>query len=92
MNNQVNEVYMRAYMEGYTAAKREAAEASVKPYMTVDDIVEYYDGKIGKSKAYEIMRGVRMVTGGGKLDSDRVVAIADFKYWETLVDKTTVRL
>jgi hypothetical protein len=83
---------MRAYMEGYTAAKREASEAVPKPYMTVDDIIAYYDGNIGKSKAYEIMRGVRSVCGGGKLGSDRVIALADFKYWESLVDKTTVRL
>ncbi len=91
MNSQVDELYVRAYMEGYTAAKREAAEATPKPYMTVDDIVERYGGKIGRAKAYQIARDVRITHGGGKLDSDRVILLTELEDWEKDISRERVR-
>ena len=45
----VDERYMRAYMEGYTAGLEKAQGEQAKPYLTVDDVAARY--KISQSKA-----------------------------------------
>ena len=51
-----SDLYMRAYMEGYTAGLEKANAERVKPYLDKDMIIERYDGKIGENKALEIMQ------------------------------------
>lgn len=80
------ELYMRAYMDGYTAALEKAEAESAKPYLTVDDVVARYNG-ISKGKAYEIMRAVRHCCNGGKLNNDRMILRAELEWWEREVDK-----
>lgn len=81
------EMYMRAYMEGYTAGLEKAQKTTVKPYLDKDALIERYDGKIGINKAGEIMRAVRTVCNGGKLDSCSLVLLSEVEYWESIVDK-----
>ena len=81
------EMYMRAYMEGYTAAMKERDAKEEKPYIDKDGIIARYDGKIGINKAGEILRAVRHVCDGGKLDSSSLVLLSELKYWESIVDK-----
>lgn len=76
--------YMRAYMDGYNAAKREAKET---PYIDRKALIERYDGKIGDAKAYEIMRAVRHFCNGGKLNHDGLILRSELEYWEQEVDK-----
>ena len=80
--------YKKAYMEGY-AAGLEAAKLeanSVKPYFTVEDVVERYG--CGLNKAREIIRAVRHVTGGGGFGMSGRVKRVELLYWESIVDKT----
>ena len=81
-----NEEYMRAYMAGYTAALEKQREAEAKPYIDKDGIIERYDGKIGKNKAYEIIQAVRHCCNGGKLNSSSLVLLSELEYWESVVD------
>ena len=81
-----SELYMRAYMEGYTAALEKANAERVKPYLDKDMIIERYDGKIGENKALEIMRAVRHVCNGGRLDHKSLILLSELEYWESLVD------
>lgn len=46
---------------------------------------------VGITNAREIIRGIRSVCGGGKLPTGKVLP-SEVKYWESLVDKRTVRL
>ena len=85
--DRVNEQYMRAYMEGYTAAKAQAVKDEKKPYLDKDDIIARYDNKIGVNKAREIIQAVRHACGGGKLNSSSLVLLSEVEYWESLVDK-----
>ena len=82
INDQYMSAYMKGYMEGIKAERGEAA----KPYLTVENVSERYGG-ISKAKAYEIMRGVRHVCGGGKLGHDGMILRAELEYWESIVDK-----
>lgn len=86
--DRLNEQYMRAYMEGYTAAKAERDKP--KPYLDKDDIIARYDNKIGVNKAREIIRAVRQACGGGKLNHESLVLLSEVEYWESLVDKRRV--
>lgn len=80
------ELYMRAYMDGYTAAIEKAERENEKPFLTVDDVVARYGG-IGKGKAYSIMQAVRHCCNGGKLNNDRMILRAELEWWEKEVDK-----
>ena len=62
-----NELYMRAYMDGYTAGLERARGEVKKTFLTVEDVAARYD--VGKAKAGEIMRAVRRCCNGGKLDA-----------------------
>ena len=77
----VDERYMRAYMEGYTAALEKAQGEQAKPYLTVDDVAARYG--ISKRKAYEIMNAVRHCCNGGKLRNDEKILRAELEYWES---------
>ena len=77
--------YMQAYMSGYTAGVEKARAESLKPYLTVEDVMERYGG-ISKCKAYEIMRAVRHCCNGGKLNHDGMVLLSELEYWESIVD------
>ena len=85
MSIAVNEQYMRAYMEGYTAGLAKAGESQDKPYLTVDDVMARYG--ISKGKAYGIMQAVRHCCNGGKLNNDRMILRAELEWWEKEVDK-----
>jgi flagellar biosynthesis/type III secretory pathway protein FliH len=88
MNNENKEFYMKGrmegYMDGYNATMEKAMEKFDKPYLDVNDIMERYG--VGINKAHQILRGIRSVCGGGKLDSNGRVLVAEVKYWESLVD------
>lgn len=53
------------------------------------DIMRRY--AVGATKAYDIIRGIRSVCGGGKLGAGKVLP-AEVLYWESLVDVRKVRL
>ena len=76
-----NELYMRAYMDGYTAALEKAQSEAVKPYLTVEDVMARYD--ISKGKAYGIMQAVRHCCNGGKLNNDRMILRSELEWWES---------
>ena len=78
---QIDERYMRAYMEGYTAALEKAQSEQEKPYLTVNDVAARYG--ISKSKAYEIMNAVRHCCNGGKLQHDGKILRAELEWWES---------
>lgn len=80
-----NELYMRAYMDGYTAGVEKARGEISKPYLTVEDVVERYGG-ISKGKAYEIMVAVRHCCNGGKLNHNGMILLSELEYWESMVD------
>ncbi|MBQ8340053.1 MAG: hypothetical protein IJX39_04580 [Clostridia bacterium] len=80
-----NELYMRAYMDGYTAGVEKAKGEIVKPYLTVEDVMARYGG-ISKGKAYEIMVAVRHCCNGGKLNHNGMILLSELEYWESVVD------
>ena len=55
--------------------------------LTYEDIMERYG--IGQAKAYQIIRSIRSVCGGGKLGQGKVLP-SEVRYWESLVDTTFV--
>ena len=77
----VDERYMRAYMEGYTAGLEKAQGEQVKPYLTVEDVAARYC--ISKGKAYEIMVAVRHGCNGGKLNHDGKILRAELEWGES---------
>lgn len=77
-----NELYMRAYMDGYTAAMEKKRAEEEKPHLTVDDVVARYG--ISKAKAYGIMNAVRHCCNGGKLNNDRMILRSELEYWESM--------
>lgn len=81
----MDERYMKAYMDGYTAALEKVQGESAKPYLTVEDVVERYHG-ISKSKAYGIMNAVRHCCNGGKLNNDRMILRSELEWWEQQVE------
>ena len=85
-----NTEYTKGYAAGFHAAMEQSKREEEKPYLTVNDIIKRYDGKIGVNKAGEIMRAVRRVCGGGKLDSCSLILRSEMEYWESLVDKEYV--
>ncbi len=87
MDEMTTDLYRKAYMDGYLAAKREIENENEKPYIDKEGIIKRYDGNIGINKAGEIIRAVRHVCNGGKLDSCSLVLISELKYWESVVDK-----
>lgn len=90
MNNpNVSVSYMKAYMDGYTAAMKERQELQENkpPYIDKQGIIDRYDGRIGVNKAGEILRAVRRACNGGKLDSSSLVLVSELEYWESIVDK-----
>lgn len=92
MDKFTNEGYRHGYIDGYLAAAEELKTKEAKPYIDKDGIIERYGGKIGINKAYQIIRAVRQVCGGGKLDSSSIILLSELEYWESLVKKETVRL
>ena len=83
----LSEEYKSAYMAGYMAGKESAQAESRQPYLDRDGIIARYGGKIGINKAMEIIRSVRHVCGGGKLDSASLVLVSEVEYWESQVNK-----
>ena len=82
--SEVSTAYMKAYMEGYTAAMEKKEEKP--PYLDVNGIIERYGG-IGINKAREIMQSVRHVCNGGRLNSAGMILRSEMEYWESIVDK-----
>ena len=87
IDREKSEAYMKAYMDGYTAAK-EGRE--VAPYIDKEGLVKRYGGKIGLNKAGEIIRAVRRVCNGGKLGSCSLILMSELLYWESIVEKNFV--
>ena len=87
MNGQVNEAYMRAYMDGYTDGLKKAEGETEKPYVDLQGIIDRYGGRIGQNKAREILQAVRHCCNGGKLNSCSLVLRSELEYWESVVDK-----
>lgn len=83
-----NEPYMRAYMDGYTAALEKAKAEQKSPVIDKEGIIKRYGNRIGINKAGEILRAVRHCCNGGKLGSCSVVLLSELEYWESIVDKT----
>ena len=83
--DEVNVSYMRAYMDGYTAALAEKKDKP--PYLDVQGIIDRYGG-IGMNKAREIMQAVRHTCNGARLKSSGMILLSEMEYWESLVDKT----
>lgn len=77
------ELYMRAYMDGFTDGLKKAEGEAEKPFLTVEDIVTRYGG-ISKGKAYGIMQAVRHCCNGGKLNNDRMILRSELEYWESM--------
>ena len=73
-------------MEGYTAALKLEREEKGKPYIDKEALIKRYDGKIGLNKAGDIIRAVRRVCGGGKLDCAGMVLLSELEYWERTVN------
>lgn len=82
------EEYVKAYAEGYAAAISQMRERADNPIMDVDDLIRRYGGKIGKSKAREIIQAVRHCCNGGMLGMSGHVMLSEVKYWESKVDPT----
>ena len=57
--------------------------------LTPEDIMTRYD--VGINQAYQIIRGIRSVCGGGKLRGSKVLP-SEVLYWESLVKCQKVRL
>lgn len=57
--------------------------------LTYEDMKVRYG--VGTNKARDIIRGIRRICGGGKLGEGKVLP-SEVRYWESLVDKRTVRL
>ncbi len=57
--------------------------------LEVEDIMERYH--VGRARAYDIIRGIRSVCGGGKLGEGKVLP-TEARYWESLVETRKVRL
>ena len=55
--------------------------------LTCEDIMRRY--AVGKVKAYQFIRAIRQVCGGGKLGQGKVLP-SEVAYWESLVDTTFV--
>ena len=79
------ELYMRAYMDGFTDGLKKAEGEVEKPFLTVEDIMTRYGG-ISKGKAYGIMQAVRHCCNGGKLNNDRMILRAELEWWEREID------
>ena len=63
--------------------------AQGKVALNYKDIMARYG--VGRTRALEIIRGIRSVCGGGKLGSGKVLP-SEVVYWESLIDKRMVRL
>ena len=77
--------------ERLTALDIEVREFREQGKISLDykDIQSRYG--VGSTNAREIIRGIKSVCGGGKLPAGKVLP-SEVKYWESLVDKRTVRM
>ncbi len=82
----MNRDYLRGYAEGYAAAIIDRAEKEKKPYIDKAALIERHDGKIGLNKAGEILRAVRHVCDGGKLNCSGLILLSELEYWERTVN------
>ncbi len=84
----VTEEYMKGYAEGYAAGLEKARADAEDPVIDYKGIIERYRGRVGQSKAYEIIRAVRHCSNGGKLNSSSLILLSELKRWESIVDPT----
>lgn len=84
----LDEEYMRAYMDGYTAGMEKARADARDPVIDREGLIERYRGRISDGKAYEIIRAVRHCCNGGKLNSSSLILLSELEYWESVVDPT----
>lgn len=82
--------YARAFTDGYNACMESMRGKYENPLLGVEEIRQRYDGKIGKDKAYEVIKAVRHCCGGGMLGSASYVMLSELVYWENNVNKTFV--
>lgn len=85
--DELSTAYLQAYTDGFLAAIRKIESRTQKPYIDKEALIARYDGKISMDKAYEIIRAVRHVCNGGRLQSSSIVLLSELEYWESLVDK-----
>ena len=76
--------YAIAFAEGYAAGISAANVAKTSPVLKVEGIMARYD--VGLNKARNILRAIRTVCNGGKLDASGAVLVSEAEYWESLVD------
>lgn len=91
MLNEENAEYMRAYMDGYTAALEKAKKDSKAPIIDYRGIMSRYEQwgwRVGENRAREIVRAVRHCCNGGKLESSSFILLSELEYWESIVDST----
>lgn len=79
-------LYAKGYAQGREDALKEMSKITEKPYIDINGVIEAFDGKIGINKAGQILRSVRHVCNGGKLDSCSLVLRSEFNYWLSIVD------
>ncbi len=84
MSEENREIYLSAYLAGYMKALQEKQEEQRTAYVDVDGIMKRYG--IGINAARDVLKGVRHVCNGGKLNSSSKVLVAELEYWESLVD------
>lgn len=77
------ESYMNGYIDGYITAMEKFKKESKKT-LNAEDIAERYG--VGINKAKSILRDIRRVCNGGKINDSKVLP-AEADYWESLVDK-----
>ena len=78
--------YAQAFAEGYAFALEQIRGKDSNPVLGWEEIVDRYGGKIGKSKAYEVINAVRRCCGGGMLDMSGHVMLSELIYWENKVN------
>lgn len=78
--------YAKAFAEGYAFAMEQIRGKESNPVLGWKEIVDRYGGKIGKSKAYDVILAVRHCCGGGKLDMSGHVMLSELIYWENKVN------
>jgi hypothetical protein len=75
-----NDAYMKAYMDGYSAALERNNIKDETIVFGVDEIMKRYE--VSKGKAYEIIKAIRHKCNGGLLQTEGKVLNSEVRYWE----------
>ena len=81
-----NDAYMKAYMDGYSAALERNGIKEETIVFGVDEIMKRYE--VSKGKAYAIIKAIRHRCNGGLLQIEGKVLNSEVRYWEDNPDTT----